>query len=117
MTSDRIRTQIEFLVALQDLDIMRKEIAEVRELGFEVTGEGEHTLDAARQELVAKIKKALLVNYERLRARYRRAIVPVKGDTCLGCFCRLPTALVTHGRSDVEVLTCENCGRILYWLD
>lgn len=114
---ERIRTQIEFLVALQDLDIMRKEIAEVRELGFEVTGEGENTLDKAREELIAKIKKPLLVNYERLRARYKRAIVPVKGDTCLGCFCRLPTSLITHGRSDIEVLTCENCGRILYWLD
>ena len=115
--ADRIKTQIEFLVALQDLDLMRKEISEVRELGFEVTGEGESTIGAARDELIAKIKKPYLANYERLRSRYKRAIVPVKGDTCLGCFCRLPTSLITHGRSDMEVLTCENCGRILYWLD
>jgi predicted nucleic acid-binding Zn-ribbon protein len=114
---DRIRTQIEFLVALQDLDLMRKEIDEVRELGFEVASNGDKTFDAAREELLAKIKKPYLANYERLRARYKRAIVPVKGDTCLGCFCRLPTSLTTHGRSDMEVLSCENCGRILYWLD
>jgi len=113
--ADRIRTQIEFLVALQDLDLMRKEIADVRELGFDVTGE--NALATARDELIAKIQKPLLSNYERLRARYKRAIVPVKGDTCLGCFCRLPTSLITHGRSDMEVLSCENCGRILYWLD
>jgi predicted nucleic acid-binding Zn-ribbon protein len=115
--ADRIKTQIEFLVALQDLDLMRKEIEEVRGLGFEVSGDGESALVAARDELVTKIKKPLLANYERLRARYKRAIVPVKGDTCLGCFCRVPTSLISHGRTDMEVLSCENCGRILYWLD
>ncbi len=112
----KIKTQIEFLVALQDLDIMIKEIEEVKALGFEVKGEGLAALASAREDLVLKIKKPLLAAYERLRNRYKRAIVPVKDDNCLGCFMRLPTSITAHGRTDKEVLVCENCGRILYWL-
>ncbi|MDZ7359255.1 MAG: C4-type zinc ribbon domain-containing protein [candidate division KSB1 bacterium] len=114
--SGKIKTQIEFLVALQDLDIMIKEIEEVKELGFEVKGEGLSSLMSAREDLVQKIKKPLLAAYERLRNRYKRAIVPVKDDNCLGCFMKLPTSITAHGRTDKEVLICENCGRILYWL-
>lgn len=114
--SGKIKTQIEFLVALQDLDLMIKEIEEVKELGFEVKGEGLTSLSSARDELVQKIKKPLLAAYERLRNRYKRAIVPVKDDNCLGCFMKLPTSITAHGRTDKEVLVCENCGRILYWL-
>ncbi len=114
--AEKIQTQIEFLVALQDLDIMLKEIEEVKALGFEVDNEGKVTLTRAREELAARIKKQLVNNYERLRSRYKRAIVPVKDDTCLGCFMRVPTSVTSHGRTDQEVLTCENCGRYLYWL-
>lgn len=105
------------MVALQDLDLMRKELDEVRALGFEVENGGAEALDKARGELIEKISKPLLGKYERLRARYKRAIVPVKDDTCLGCFMKLPTYLITHGKKDNEVITCEGCGRILYWLE
>lgn len=115
--AEKIKTQIEFLVALQDLDTMLKEIEEVKALGFDVNSEGEATLTRTRAELGQNIKKQLLNNYERLRGRYKRAIVPVKEDTCLGCFMRVPTSITAQGRTDVEVLNCENCGRILYWLD
>jgi predicted nucleic acid-binding Zn-ribbon protein len=102
-------------VALQDLDIMIKEISEVKELGFEV--QGKDKLEEARAELVNKIDKPMLSNYERLKSKYKRAIVPVKGDTCLGCFMRLPTSLSARGRDDSSVIYCEGCGRILYWLE
>ena len=114
--TENIKTQIEFLVALQDLDLMLKEIEDVKELGFDVNTEGHSTLNRAREELVEKIKKPLLGQYERLRRRYKRAIVPVKEDICLGCFMKLPTAITADGRADKDVLLCEGCGRFLYWL-
>jgi predicted nucleic acid-binding Zn-ribbon protein len=114
MTDQRLK-QIDVLVQLQDLDLMMREINEVQQLGFEV--EGKTKLEEARAELAAKLSKPLLYSYERLRARYKRAIVPVKHDTCLGCFMRLPTAVTLRGRSEKEIITCEGCGRILYWLE
>jgi len=43
--------------------------------------------------------------------------VPVKNDICLGCFLRQPTSIGVKGREDEQIFTCENCGRMLYWLD
>lgn len=106
---------LELLVALQDLDVMITDIDEVKQIGFEV--EGRVKLEEARSELAKKLSKPLFYNYENLRKRYKRAIVPVKDDVCLGCFMRIPTSLMTRGRSDQEVINCEGCGRILYWYD
>lgn len=110
-----LNKQLKLLVNLQDLDIMILEIEEVKGLGFEVAGRDK--LQEAREELIKKISKPVLSNYEKLRARYRRAIVPVKDDVCLGCFMRVPTSLSTVGRGNQEVILCEGCGRILYWLE
>jgi predicted nucleic acid-binding Zn-ribbon protein len=110
-----LNKQLDFLVALQDLDIMIKDIEDVKTLGFEVAGK--EKLLEARNELVKKISKPLLSNYNILRKRYKRPIVPVKDDVCLGCFMRIPTSLFTRGRMDNQVINCEGCGRILYWYD
>ncbi len=111
-----MKNQLENLVALQDLDLMVQELKQVEELGFEVKSESSETLNGARNEMIDKIPKPLLGNYERLRKRYKRAIVPIKNDKCLGCFMKLPTYLLTHVKRDEQVITCEGCGRILYWL-
>ncbi len=108
-----LNKQLEFLVTLQDLDMMVRDVEDVKEIGFEV--EGKAKLEEAREEIVRKIDKPVFFNYEKLRKKYKRAIVPVKDDTCLGCFMRIPTILITRGRSDQNVINCEGCGRILYW--
>lgn len=110
-----LNKQLEFLVALQDLDMMLKDIEDVKALGFEA--EGIEKLQEAREQLIQKIKKPLLSTYNKLQTRYKRSIVPVKDDVCLGCFMRIPTQLITRGRSDQDVILCEGCGRILYWYD
>jgi len=110
-----LKEQLELLVSLQDLDMMIREVEEVKEIGFEVPGK--EKLQEARDELTAKITKPLLFNYEKLKKRYKRAIVPVKDDVCLGCFMKVPTQLITRGRSDQQVINCEGCGRVLYWYE
>ncbi len=110
-----LNKQLELLVALQDLDVMILDAEEVKQLGFKVAGKDK--LEKAQQELTLKIDKPLLFNYEKLKKRYKRAIVPVKDDVCLGCFMRVPTQLITRGRSDQQVINCEGCGRILYWYE
>ncbi len=106
---------LEMIIRLQDIDLMIEEAADVEKLGFAITGCDE--LKKAREELAANISKPLLFRYERLRGKLKRAIVPVKNDICLGCFLRQPTAIGVQGREGSEIFTCENCGRMLYWLD
>lgn len=108
-------TDLENLVKLQDLDLMIEESEEVEKLGFALTGCSE--LKTARDEMAAQISKPLLFRYERLRGKLKRAVVPVKNDVCLGCFLRQPTSIGAQGREGTDLFTCENCGRMLYWLD
>jgi predicted nucleic acid-binding Zn-ribbon protein len=105
------------LIALQDLDIMIKEVKdkstskELKSLGFKLTGLEE--LQEARSKLTSKITPSLLQRYEKLTEHYTMAILPVTGDLCLGCFVKLPTSFFSSGNRDL-LQTCENCGRLLY---
>jgi predicted nucleic acid-binding Zn-ribbon protein len=110
--------QVKLLVALQDLDLMIKEAkdahtsSEMKQMGFKLDGIAE--LHQARENLAKRIKPQLLNRYERLAKSYGRAIVPVIGNLCLGCFVTLPTSYPSL-KSKNSFLSCENCGRILYF--
>jgi predicted nucleic acid-binding Zn-ribbon protein len=114
-----LREEFRLLIALQDLDIMIKEVEEkktsekLRDMGFQLDGLEE--LQKERLKLADKIPAALRNRYEKLASHYRLAILPVTGDRCLGCFVKLPTSFFSSAYSS-ELLTCENCGRLLYIL-
>ena len=112
-----LQEEYRLLIALQDLDIMIKEVKdkstskELKSLGFQLTGLEE--LQNARSNLVEKIPAALLQRYEKLTGHYTMAILPVTGDLCLGCFVKLPTSFFSSGSRNL-LQSCENCGRLLY---
>jgi predicted nucleic acid-binding Zn-ribbon protein len=112
-----VKEEYRLLIALQDLDIMIKEVKdkstskELKNLGFRITGLEE--LQEARVKLAKKIPQHLLNRYEKLSAHYILAILPVTGDKCLGCFVKLPTSFFSSSHSH-ELNACENCGRLLY---
>jgi predicted nucleic acid-binding Zn-ribbon protein len=108
------RSQLELLVLYQDLSHMLQETGGEEEMGFET--KNKQQLLQAREELAKKIDPKNLRTYERLSSRYKYSIAPVEKDTCLGCFAKLPTSLIVKGRNDQTVYTCEQCGRILYWI-
>lgn len=111
---------LRLLVMLQDLDLLIREAhdpeskGEEEDLGFEL--KNLETLHTARAKLAEQIGPRWLVLYERVAKRYGRAVVPVEGRVCLGCFVTLPTSIVPKRLEDSEISICENCGRILYWL-
>jgi hypothetical protein len=112
-----LKEEHRFLIALQDLDIMIKEVKdkstskELKNLGFKLTGLQE--LQDARVKLVKKISPVLLQRFEKLTQHYTIAILPVTGDLCLGCFVKLPTSFFSTANRN-ELQPCENCGRLLY---
>lgn len=110
--------QAKLLVALQDLDMMIRDAednetsSELKEMGFQM--DNITSLRQARDELAQRVKPQLLNRYERVSKNYERAVVPVTGELCLGCFAKIPTSFRSlHERANT--LTCENCGRILYF--
>jgi len=58
-------------------------------------------------------------------SRYRRilkskkygAIVPIRGGACGGCHMKLTSQTVISARGGEGLTSCENCGRLVYWLD
>jgi predicted nucleic acid-binding Zn-ribbon protein len=115
---DSMEDQVKHLVALQDLDLMIREAedsetsSEMKQMGFKL--EGIEELQKARDLLATRIKPQLLNRYERLAKSYGRAVVPVTGNLCLGCFVTLPTSYPSLQTKNT-LLTCETCGRILYF--
>lgn len=108
--------QEQLLVALQDLDLMLKETEDRQDqfekLGFDVSGVQE--LRRAREQLVEQLERTHFQHYERILKRYGRAVTPVTGESCLGCFAKLPTSY-RSSLYEGKVRTCQSCGRILYY--
>ncbi len=58
-------------------------------------------------------------------ARYRRilkskkdvAIVPIRHGACGGCHMKLTSQTIVTARGAEHLVTCDNCGRLVYWLD
>ena len=67
-----------------------------------------------REKIVAKLSKSDIQMYERIRkAKDGKAIVPVRRNSCGGCFNRVPPQKVLELRRNSQIYTCERCGRIL----
>lgn len=88
-----------------------KHSAKMQEMGFPI--EGIEALRTARGEITQHIKPQLLTRYQRVSSSYERTVVPVVGELCTGCLTKVPTSFRYEKNA---VMTCENCGRILYFI-
>ena len=85
------------------------------------TGTIEERLTIARkerEEVFANLPKAMSGLYTRIRARIRDgvAVAEARNRSCTACFMSLRPQVMSEIRRGEEVLTCDNCGRILYWV-
>jgi nitrogen PTS system EIIA component len=63
----------------------------------------------------AMVDPRVLKHYDKLMKSRVPALVPVEGDTCQGCFMRLPSKFVQQVRNDEDhIHTCVNCSRYIY---
>lgn len=119
--TDDLKDKLDHLFRLQDLDIMIREAQDPAMKSNEESMGFRHPamekLKAARTKLAEKIAPQDLRLYERISRRHSHAIVPVEDRICLGCHMTLPTSAVPLRTDPGHILTCESCGRILYWLE
>jgi uncharacterized protein len=116
--------QLETLLELQDLKSQRRELREatqereVEESVFQVSIEDALTqLDQKIEEMESSLTPQVRNRYNRLAGSRGRAIVPVIGGTCYGCFVSIPTALASRADRNEDLAHCDNCGRFLYLTD
>jgi uncharacterized protein len=68
-----------------------------------------------RAELATKIDEDLLDRFDRLfESKGDAAIVALEHNVCTGCHMKVTTATVMHAKAGKEIVSCEQCGRILY---
>jgi uncharacterized protein len=71
-----------------------------------------------REELFANLPKPMSSLYARIRGRIRDgvAVAEARNRSCTACFMSLRPQVMAEIRRGEEVMTCDNCGRILYYV-
>jgi predicted nucleic acid-binding Zn-ribbon protein len=73
-------------------------------------------LTGSRATLAGAVDDATRTRYERLfKSKGENVVVGVEHSACGGCHMKLPAQVVTSCRGQGEIVTCPNCGRILYF--
>ncbi|GIX50301.1 MAG: hypothetical protein KatS3mg132_495 [Limisphaera sp.] len=86
----------------------------VRLQGLELEEIRERNAAAVIAELRTKIPPQILGHYDRLMARGKKGIVPVRGQACSGCHMRLPIGVISELMKAEDIQLCDTCGRYLY---
>lgn len=72
-------------------------------------------LTTERSNLATKIDEDLLARFERLfKSKGDAAVVAIEHGVCTGCHMKVTTATAAQVKAGKEIVSCENCGRILY---
>ena len=71
-----------------------------------------------REEVFANLPKPMSNLYARIRARIRDgvAVAEARNRSCTACFMSLRPQVMAEIRRGEDVITCDNCGRILYYV-
>ena len=73
-------------------------------------------LEKTRAPKAAKVGPELLARYERIRKVRTPAVVPLKEETCGGCFMAVRPQIVNEILANDKIHACQHCGRLLYHL-
>lgn len=67
-----------------------------------------------RQELVSEIPVHAVQQYEHLHTSFEDPVVPIENGVCGGCKLSVSGTTIERARDGMEIVTCENCSRIVY---
>ena len=72
-------------------------------------------LSKERAEIAGKIDEDLLGRFERLfKSKGDAVVVALEHEVCTGCHMKVTTQTAHRVKAGKEIVSCENCGRILY---
>ncbi len=130
------QTEEKTLQLMSETEDLKKEIESLKEKLETVKKHSAPELEGLRKELEAisvkvraqmeerkqkasRLDRQTLAIYERVRkGRGGHAVVRVTQSrpACSGCYKSLPPQRIQELKRDDQVITCQNCGRILIWL-
>jgi uncharacterized protein len=68
-----------------------------------------------RNSIVSEITPPVMSRYNRIRTRYSDAVAIVSRGHCSACNVALPPQMYIQVQKALELLTCPNCQRLLYY--
>ncbi|HHT87166.1 MAG TPA: hypothetical protein GXZ61_05850 [Clostridiales bacterium] len=71
-------------------------------------------LHEIKAQCAAKVPPELVRKYDRVRGMHADPLAALNENKCSGCNMSLPTSTVQIIEEGNSIVTCENCGRILY---
>jgi len=73
-------------------------------------------LQVKREEFAKQIPQPILNRYEFIRSRLDNpVIVPVENSICSGCHISIPPQTFIELQKGLQILSCPNCQRLIYW--
>ena len=73
-------------------------------------------LQRGRADLAAAVDQSVCQRYERLfKSKGENVVVGVHHGVCGGCHVKLPAQILVMCQAQQEIVSCTNCGRILYY--
>ncbi len=94
----------------RQLEVLQEKL---NSIGDKVSGK-----ENERTELTVAIPKRVVSVYERVRkGKGDHAVVVVKKRACGACYKALTAKKIQDIRRNEKILTCDNCGRLLFWND
>ena len=75
-------------------------------------------LSNERAEIASRLDEDVLNRFERLfKSKGDAAIVALRHEVCTGCHMKITPQTAHRVKSGREIVSCEQCGRILFWED
>lgn len=69
-----------------------------------------------RQEAAARIERPLLMQYQKLlETKGGMAVAEARNEACSGCYMSIPPQVFVNVKKNESVISCPNCGRILFY--
>ena len=98
-------------------DSIAKQIANLEAKQITLTNRLEE-LKREKEELAARVNEDLLDRFNRLFAsKGDAAVVALEHDVCTGCHMKITTQTAVRVKGGKEIVSCEQCGRILYFVE
>jgi uncharacterized protein len=122
---DELELMVEADKVKADLGVEEKKSATVKESVARQTADLEaksatlqsrlEELTKERAEIAGKIDEDLLSRFERLfKSKGNAVVVALEHEVCTGCHMKVTAQTAHRVKAGKEIVSCENCGRILY---
>ena len=114
---DRMRTEVK--TKEKDFESHRSQYEREKEKLEKEIAQLDYDLQEAEKRTAAlrkQIRNELLKRYETIKGRRNGvAVALVWKEICGGCHMNIPPQMYNELQTSVDLLTCPNCNRIIYW--